>query len=67
MELALTLERVVKLVEEDEEKIFEMLKKAEFVAMERRNTLPTLTQVLYHQTEDEMLDIGDLTGYAFNQ
>lgn len=66
MGLPLTLERVVKLAENDENLIMEILKKAEFAAMQKQNRIPTLTEVLYHQTEEEILDIGDLLGYAAN-
>ncbi len=66
MELPMTLERVVKLAESDEAFILELLKKAELAAIQKANRIPTLTEVLYHQTEEEMLDIGDLVGYAAN-
>ena len=58
----MTLERVVKLAENDEALIMEILKKAEFAAMQKVNRIPTLTEVLYHQPSDEALDIEDIFG-----
>jgi hypothetical protein len=66
MELPIRLERIVRLAETDEDVILEVLKKAEFAAMQKNNKLPTLTELLYHQTEDEILDIGDLLTNAAN-
>lgn len=62
MDLSLTLERVVKLTENDEEAILEILKRAEFIAMQKIGRLPTLTELLYHRSEEEILDIGELFG-----
>ena len=66
MVLPLKLERVVKLAENDEDLILEVLKKAEFAAMQKIGRVPTLTEVLYHQTEEEILDIKDLLDNAIN-
>lgn len=67
MRLPLTLERVVKLAENDDALIMEIMKKAELQAMLKVGRIPTVTEVLYHQSEEELLNIEDILGNAFNE
>ena len=49
---------------EDEALIVELEQKARITAIEKQGQIPSLTEVLYHMSEDDMLSIKDILGDA---
>lgn len=67
MDLPVYLERVQKKTDEDEQLIQELEQKSKFHAIQKQERLPTLTEVLYNTSEEEMLEMGDITSDATNE
>lgn len=61
MEITATLEKKEKFLE-DERLYKEVEDRAHFDALRSRNKLPSITELLYGQTEDEMLSMKELLG-----
>lgn len=64
MNFEITLERVSPFSDSDEALIQEMEQKSRITAIQKSNRIPSLTEVLWHMSEEEMLDIKDLLGDA---
>lgn len=61
MEITVSLDKKIKYLE-DETLYQELQDKVNFDAMRKRNKLPSLTELLYKKTEDEMLSMKELLG-----
>ena len=61
MDIIITLEKKQKLTD-DENLLAEVESKVHFDVLTKRNKLPSLTEILYGQTEDEMVSIKELIG-----
>lgn len=62
MEITVTLEKKIKHLE-DEGLYKELESKVNFDALRKQNKLPSLTELLYGQTEDEMLSMKEMLGF----
>lgn len=61
MDIIVTLEKKQKLMA-DENLYQELETKVQFDALKKRGKLPSLTELLYNQTEDEILSIKEMLG-----
>jgi hypothetical protein len=69
MKFTVKLERVQTLKDDNEDELLiqELEKKARLTAIEKAGRTPSLVEVLYHMSEEEMLSIRDLVSDAINK
>ncbi len=66
MNVNVYLDPVKPQIDADELLIMELEKKAQIEAVQKQERLPTLTEVLYHMSEEDMLEIKDIVFDATN-